>query len=146
MVIFFYLLKIQGEFTNIYVIQSTLRLILVAKNHAVYVDIIGKHALSRLDWNWYDLSGKWYDLVLIDPCSDLDNILSIQFEEYVRKNEIQRNWRGPHKRWSMWFNLSWIFFQIEPEKRSVGMPTGAWCFYYSKNVKDRKIPIKSNWA
>ncbi len=24
--------------------------------------------------------------------------------EYDRKVETQRNWRGPHKRWSMWFN------------------------------------------
>lgn len=32
------------------------------------------------------------------------NALSISPGEYVRKNETQSNWRGPYKRWSMWFN------------------------------------------
>ncbi len=32
------------------------------------------------------------------------NALSMPPGEYGRKAETQRNYGGPHKRWSMWFN------------------------------------------
>ncbi len=44
------------------------------------------------------------DVSGIDPGGVVANALSIPPGEYGHKAKTQRNYGGPHKRWSMWFN------------------------------------------
>ncbi len=66
------------------------------------------------------------------PFSAGANALSTPPGEYDRKVETQRNWRGPHKRWSMWFNSK---LREEPYQVLTSCA----------NLRDKAFPSGTQW-